>query len=140
LDLQFGDVAVMLRLQPPHTIAEIPADKRIDGEVVRSLLIEHEASRVWVLAAPTEPSSAEHIDARSVRRLLEVLRGLVDHVVVDTPPMLSDAILQLLDEADDIAFVVGMDVPSVKNARIGLHALEVVGISPERVLLVLNRA
>ena len=140
LDLQFGDVAVMLRLQPRHTIGEIASSDELDQELVQSLLVEHEPSGMWILAAPTEPSTASHLDGRTIGRLLEILRGFGGHVIVDTPPALSDVVLELLDTADDIAFVVGMDVPSVKNARIGLHALRVLGIPADRIVMVLNRA
>jgi len=33
-----------------------------------------------------------------------------------------------------------LDVPSVKNARVGLRALELVGIPFDRIVLILNRA
>lgn len=140
LDLQFGDVAVMLRMHPRHTVAEIGAADEIDEELVRSLLVEYEQTGLWILAAPTEPSMADGVSAHAVSRLIEVLRGVVSRIVIDTPPVLSDVILGVLDDADEIVFLVGMDVPSVKNARIGLHALRVVGIPVERVMLVLNRA
>jgi pilus assembly protein CpaE len=143
LDLQFGDVAVMVRLQPAHNVTEVVAAERaerIDGELVHSLLVRHPSSGVFVLAAPPEPSLVDSVDAKVVSRLVAVLRSMASRVVVDTPSVLSDAILQVLDDSDDIAFVVGMDVPSVKNARIGLHALRLVGIDERRILLVLNRA
>lgn len=140
LDLQFGDVAVMLRMHPRHSVAEIGAAEEIDEELIRSLLVEHEQTGLWILAAPTEPSMADGVSTRAVSRLIEVLRGVASQIVIDTPPVLSDLMLQVLDDADEIAFLVGMDVPSVKNARIALHALRVVGIPTERIVLVLNRA
>jgi pilus assembly protein CpaE len=65
---------------------------------------------------------------------------MADYVVVDTTPILDDRVLQVLSESDDIVYVVGMDIPSVKNARLGLQALEAVQVPLQRVLLVLNRA
>jgi pilus assembly protein CpaE len=141
LDLQFGDVAVMLRMQPVHNVAEASlARERLDAELARNLLARHESSGVLVMAAPTEPSMEEHVTPAMVSRLLRVLREIGVHVVVDTPPHLSDVLLQLLDDSDDIVRVVGMDVPSVKNARLGLQTLELVSVPLERVITVLNRA
>ncbi|HEV2369666.1 MAG TPA: P-loop NTPase [Acidimicrobiales bacterium] len=141
LDLQFGDVAVMLRMQPIHNVAEASlARERLDAELARNLLARHEGSGVLVMAAPTEPSMEEHVTPAMVSRLLRVLREIGVHVVVDTPPHLSDVLLQLLDDSDDIVLVVGMDVPSVKNARLGLQTLELVSVPLDRVIVVLNRA
>ena len=141
LDLQFGDVAVMLRMQPMHNVAEASlARERLDAELARNLLARHEGSGLLVMAAPTEPSMEEHVTPPMVSRLLRVLREIGAHVVVDTPPHLSDVLLQLLDDSDDIVLVVGMDVPSVKNARLGLQTLELVSVPLDRVIVVLNRA
>ena len=141
LDLQFGDVAVMLRMQPVHNVAEASlAKERLDAELARNLLARHEGSGVLVMSAPTEPSMEEHVTPAMVSRLLRVLREIGAHVVVDTPPHLSDVLLQLLDDSDDIVLVVGMDVPSVKNARLGLQTLELVSVPLDRVIVVLNRA
>ncbi len=61
-DLQFGDVALMLQLQPTHTIAEaVQAGERLDGSLLENLLLRHPPSGLLVLAAPTEPSSADQI-------------------------------------------------------------------------------
>ncbi|HET6811203.1 MAG TPA: P-loop NTPase [Acidimicrobiales bacterium] len=141
LDLQFGDVAVMLRMQPMHNVAEASlARERLDAELARNLLARHEGTGLLVMSAPTEPSMEEHVTPAMVSRLLRVLREIGAHVIVDTPPHLSDVLLQLLDDSDDIVLVVGMDVPSVKNARLGLQTLELVSVPLDRVIVVLNRA
>lgn len=141
LDLQFGDVAVMLRLQPVHTIVEAAAaGDQLDEVLMSSLVACHDQSGVLVLAAPTTPSGADQIRPKDMLTILGVLRSMCSHVVVDTPPHLSEVVLQAVSESDDIAFVVGMDVPSVKNARLGLQAFELVQLPLDKVVLVLNRA
>ncbi len=140
-DPQFGDVSVMLRLNPMHTVIDAAAaGERLDPVLLESLLTRDDRSGVFVLAAPTDPTSPTKISAQSVSLLIQVLRDMGALVVVDTPRLLDDAVLQFLAESDDIVYVVGMDVPSVKNARLGLQALELVQIPLSRVLVVLNRA
>ncbi|HLI53922.1 MAG TPA: AAA family ATPase [Acidimicrobiales bacterium] len=140
-DLQFGDIAVMLRLAPVHNIVEAAqAGGRLDSSFLESLLVRHESSGVSVLASPTDPSSGEKVTAGSITAILDVLRGIATDIVVDTPPLLDDVVLQLLAESDEIVFLVGMDVPSLKNARLGIQAFEVLQLPLERVLVVLNRA
>jgi len=141
LDLQFGDVALMLRIQPVNTIVDAAAaGDQLDEVLMSSLMVRHEASKLLVLAGPTTPLAADQIDAKDLLRVLDVLRGMCSHVVIDTAPHLSEIVLQAVSESDDVAFVVSMDVPSVKNARLGLQAFELLQLPLDKVVLVLNRA
>ena len=141
LDLQFGDIAVMLRLQPVHTFTDaVSAGEDLDETLLRSFLARHDKSGVSVLAAPTSPSEADRVDSAAMLRVLDILRGMFAHVVVDTPPHLSEVVLQAVAESDLVCFVVEMDVPSVKNARLGLQAFELLQLPLAKVVLLLNRA
>ncbi len=141
LDLQFGDVSAMLRLQPAHTFTDaVSAGDLLDETLLRSFLARHEKTGVSVLAAPTSPSEADRVDAAAMLRVLDILRGMFAHVVIDTPPHLSEVVLQAVAESDLVGFVVEMDVPSVKSARLGLQAFELLQLPMSKVVLLLNRA
>ena len=59
-DLQFGDVALMLQLQPTHTVADaVKAGERLDGTLLERLLLTHPSCGLMVLAAPTESESVD---------------------------------------------------------------------------------
>jgi pilus assembly protein CpaE len=140
-NLQFGDAAIMLRLQPSHTIVEAAmADERLDADLLDDLLLRHEASGLRVLAAPTEPGSADQIKRPELVRILAVLREMCAYVVVDTSPHLDDATLVALENADEIVMLSGLDVMSLKNARVSLQALQVLGIPFGKIKFVVNRA
>ena len=140
LNLQFGDAAILLQLQPTHTIAEaaIAAD-RLDPDLLMDLLLQHDDTGVLVLAAPTEPGVADQIQRAELIRILTVLREMCAFVVVDTSPHLSDNALAALELADDIIMVANLDVMSLKNSRVSLQALQVLGIPFSKVKFVLNR-
>jgi len=141
LDLQFGDIAVMLRLQPLHTFTDaVSAGDLLDQTLLRSFLVRHDKSAINVLAAPTSPSEADQVDAAAMLRVLDLLRDMFGHVVIDTPPHLSEVVLQAVAESDLVGFIVAMDVPSVKNARLGLQAFQLLQIPLAKVALLLNRA
>jgi pilus assembly protein CpaE len=141
LDLQFGDVAVMLRLQPRHTFSDaVSAGDLLDETLLGSFLARHEKSGVYVLSAPTSPSEADQVDPTVMLRVLHLLKEMFAYVVIDTPPHLSEVVLQAVAASDAVAFVVAMDVPSVKNARLGLQAFELLQLPLGKVLLLLNRA
>jgi len=140
-DLQFGDVALMLQLQPTHTIAEaVQAGDRLDGTMLENLLLRHPASGLLVLAAPTEPSSADQIGRADLARILEILRERCAYVVVDTSANFAEVTLAAIESSDDILVMAGLDVMSLKSARIGLQTMRVLGIPFSRVKFVLNRA
>jgi pilus assembly protein CpaE len=140
-DLQFGDVALMLQLQPAHTIVEaVQAGDRLDGTMLENLLLRHQPSGLLVLAAPTEPSSADQIGRTDLARILDVLRERCAYVVVDTSANFAEVTLAALESADDILVLAGLDVMSLKSARVGLQTMRILGIPFSRVKFVLNRA
>ena len=129
-DLQFGDVAVMLRLNAPHTIVDaIPAmDSR------------HEPSGLHVLPAPLEPSLAERVTGSDMLRILDVLRSFCSHVVIDTPAQFNDVVLSVIEASDDIVVVAGMEIPNIKNTKLGLQTLQRLGIPDSKLCLLVNRS
>jgi pilus assembly protein CpaE len=140
-DLQFGDVAVMLGMAPAHTIIDaVNVMDRLDVELLKSLLIKHEPTGLYVLAAPIEPAFADSVSLPHMKRILEVLTSFCSHVVIDTPASFNDIVLGVLEEADDIVLMAGMDIPHIKNTKIGLQTLRLLHIPASKVKLTLNRA
>ncbi len=140
-DLQFGDIAVMMGLAPQHTIIDaVTVIDRLDEDLLKSLLIRHPASGVQVLAAPIEPAFADSVSLPHMRRILEILTSFCSHVIIDTPASFNDIVLGVLELADDIVLIAGMDIPHIKNTKIGLQTLRLLHIPASKVKLTLNRA
>jgi pilus assembly protein CpaE len=139
-DLQFGDVAVMLHMNPRHTLQDVVEGMdHMDVHTLRSMLETHE-SGVLVLAAPVEPSFAERVTPDDIANIVTMLRSFAAHVVVDTPTVLNDTLLGLIERSDDVIVVGGMDIPTVKNVKVGLQTLRLLDVPVNRLRLVLNRA
>jgi pilus assembly protein CpaE len=140
-DLQFGDIAVMLKLAPQHTIVDaVSSLDRLDPSLLQSFLIRHEPSGVYVLPAPLEPAFADQIGAAEMTKIVELLRTFASYVVVDTPAYFNEVVLGLIEQSDDILLVAGMDIPNIKNVKIGLQTLRLLNIPMTKLRLVLNRA
>jgi len=140
-DLQFGDVAVMLKLAPQHTIVDaVGSLERMDAGLLQSLLVTHEPSGLQVLPAPLEPAFADQIRGEEMVRVIEVLRTFCTHVVIDTPAYFNDVVLGLIEVSDDVLLVAGMDIPNIKNVKIGLQTLRLLNTPMSKLRLVLNRA
>lgn len=140
-DLQFGDLAVMLKMAPQHTIVDaIGGQDRLDPAFLQSLLVRHEPSGLLVLPAPLEPAFADQIQATDMMAIVEALRTICAYVVVDTPAYFNEVVLSLIEGSDDVIIVAGMDIPNIKNVKIGLQTLRLLGTPMEKLHMVLNRA
>jgi len=139
-DLQFGDVALLLQIDPVRTLDDVVdqidqmSDERLDAAMLR-----HE-SGIRVLPAPLMPMRAGEIDAKSVVAVVERLRSLFDTVIVDTGSVFDHGLVMILEHADQVITVVDMDLPSVKNAKVVLDSLRQLGFDMDRIRLVVNRS
>lgn len=140
LDLQFGDVGIMLGLEPVRTIVgAVQSGERLDHELLDGYLLEHSAN-LRVLLAPTQPEDAEMVTASRIDRILGLLAEKFDYVIVDTPPSLDEAVLTALDKSTSVIAIAMMDVASIKNTRISLQKLGQLGYNNAIVDVLLNRA
>jgi pilus assembly protein CpaE len=140
-DLQFGDVAVLLGLTVPHTIVEaVSSIDHLDAQFLQSLLVRHGPSGLMVLPAPVEPAFADRVRGADIVRILEVLQSFCGHVVVDTPAQFNDVVLAVIDHSDDVVLVAGLDIPSVKNVKLGLQTLRLLSVPESKLRLLVNRA
>ncbi|MEM9467532.1 MAG: P-loop NTPase [Actinomycetota bacterium] len=140
-DLQFGDIAVMLKLSPQHTIVDaVSSLDRLDASLMQNLLVTHETSGLLILPAPLEPAFADQIGAAEMIQIIEVLRKFCSHVIVDTPAYFNDVVLGMIEISDEVLLVAGMDIPNIKNVKIGLQTLRLLNTPMEKLRLILNRA
>ncbi|HWS47505.1 MAG TPA: P-loop NTPase [Acidimicrobiia bacterium] len=140
-DLQFGDVAVLLGIPPLHpTTDAADAIDSADEQLLDGLLVTHEASSLRVLCAPVEPSAADKITPEAMVGIVRTLRRMFDFIVVDMPPHFDDVVLALIEEADTVLLVASMDIPSIKNLKVGIQTLDLLSLAGSKLRLVLNRA
>jgi pilus assembly protein CpaE len=140
LDLQFGDVGLALGVAPERTIYELAkAGPPYDHDKLDRHLMRH-SSGVKVLVGPTRPDHASAISTEFLREIYASLRTMSDIVIVDTPPGFTPEVIATID-VSTAACVVGMlDSLSLKNTKLGLETLDLMGYPPEKIALVLNRA
>lgn len=139
-DLQFGDVCLVLQLEPRFTMVNAAHElHHLDAELLDSLLTEH-PSGLKVLAAPLEPAFADDITTTGLMQMIDVLLENYRYVIIDTASMLDELILSLFEKSDDILMIVDMDLPSVKNAKLALETMRLLKFSTANVKLVMNRS
>ncbi|MHC6592127.1 AAA family ATPase [Arthrobacter sp. C152] len=140
LDLQFGDVASGLMLEPDHTITDaVVGAASQDSMVLKTYLTVHPAG-IYSLCAPKNPVEMDRISGDNVSHLLSQLRQEFQYVVVDTAPGLGEHVLATLELASDAVWICGMDVPSIRGLRTGNQILSELNLLPEARHVVLNMA
>jgi pilus assembly protein CpaE len=140
LDLQFGDVGLCMGLTPDHTIFDlVRTGGTLDEEKLDGFLMEH-SSGVKVLIAPSRPDHAAVVSVEFLREVYSTMRGMFDYVVVDTPPGFTPEVIATIDNATSICMVGMLDALSLKNTKLGLETLDLMGFPSENIKLILNRA
>lgn len=141
LDLAFGDVAISLQLLPSSSIADVAAmSGHLDSAGLASVVITHAASGLDVVAAPQDPAQADRVPVSSVAEILRVARTEYEYVFIDTPPSFTEHVLAAFDGSDLSVLIATLDIPAVKNLRLALDTLDLLGHPADSRVLVLNRA
>ena len=138
---QFGDVAVLLNLNPKDkSMFELVSNLEAGGDTdaVDTYTVTH-SSGIRVILAPPSPEMADAITSAGVKRVVEALRQRYDLVVIDCAAWFNDATLGILDLADIVLVVLTLEITSIKNIRLFLEVAEKLGYE-DKIRLVLNRA
>jgi len=140
LDLQFGDAAIVMGIEPEKTVYDlVVAPGELDFEKLAGYTTKHPCG-LDILPAPLRPEDAELVTESKITRLLEVAREAYDVIVVDTSPFFHGPMLATLDRTDELLVLCGLDVPTLKNVRLALQTLELLAFPTSRIRFVLNRA
>lgn len=140
LDLAFGDVGIVLGLMPERSLSDVVAMAgHLDEQGLASVVTPHK-SGLDALCAPSLPADADRFPSASITEVLRIAKRVYDYVVVDTPPAFTDHVLAAFDASDVSILLATLDIPAVKNLRLTLETLEMLGHASESWVVVLNRS
>jgi pilus assembly protein CpaE len=135
---RFGDVAIVLDLQPKTNISEtVPGIDELDRTTIRSYLTPH-PSGINVLTAPTRPSEWRQVQPAHVERLITLLEETHDFVILDTPGFFTELVGTALDMSDLVLLITTLDVSSIKDCAMAVDMLAQADFPMDRVKLVIN--
>ncbi|WP_276355203.1 AAA family ATPase [Cohnella caldifontis] len=138
-NFQFGDVALALDLHPTFTIKDVVESLgEMDRYALSGFLIHH-GSGVKTLAAPERPEYADLVTPAVIEKVCDLLMAQTDYLVVDTGPGLQEQTLQFIEKADQIFVLTTLEMSAIKNTKLMLETLEVLGYR-HKTQLVVNRA
>jgi pilus assembly protein CpaE len=139
-NLQFGDVGVLLNLNPKNrSMLDAVGGGEPDRDILESVMIDH-STGIRVLLAPPSPEGADLITPAYLRKMVDMLRENHDWVIIDLPSGLNDHTLGLLDAADQIAVIAALEITTIKNLRLFLEVADQLDYERSKIRLVINRA
>jgi pilus assembly protein CpaE len=138
-DLQFGQVATYLNVEPRQTLADVVRDDAAmrEAELLRTYATRHD-SGLHVLAAPTGPELADLITPDHVDRILTTLLETYDQVVIDTGSWLDERTLRSFEHAENVLFVVNPEIATLKAVNALVEYLGESGTVAHKTSFVLN--
>jgi pilus assembly protein CpaE len=139
-NLQFGDVGVLLNLNPKNrSMMDAVDGGEPDAEITNSVVIDH-STGIRVLLAPPSPEGADLVTPAYLRKMVDHLRESHDFVVVDLPAALNDHSLAIMDAADQIVVLTALEITTIKNVRLFLEVADQLEYDRSKIRLVVNRS
>ena len=139
-NLQFGDVGVLLNLNPKNrSVLDAVEGGEPDRDIIESVMVDH-STGIRVLLAPPSPEGADLVTAVYLRKIVEMLKENHDWVIVDLPSGLNDHTLGVLDAADQILVVAALEITTIKNVRLFLEVADQLDYDRSKIRLVINRS
>ncbi len=136
---QFGDLSVLLDVIPKQTLYQMAEEEEFSLEVINTNYVNSTKFGFDFIAAPLKPEQSEVVTADLFRVLIDVIRPNYDFILVDTYHLMQEPILTLLEMADEIAYVMSPDLPSMKNARLWLELVKALDFTKANIKVVLNK-
>ncbi|MCX8024360.1 MAG: response regulator [Thermanaerothrix sp.] len=138
--LQYGDAHMFFNELGQFSVLDlVPRIYDLDIPLVESVMILNRATGLYLLPAPPRPEFAEKITGENFARILEFMRRFSDYIVVNTHSFITDPVLAALDAGDVVVLVVEQQINSIRNVRLFLDLWDALGMSRERIALVMNR-
>lgn len=138
-NFQFGDIGLAMDLQSTFTIKEVIDDlDRLDEFTLASYLCTHD-SGVKVLPAPERPEYADLVTPEALNKIIDLMRIQHDYVICDTGSNLDERTIHLIEKADEILVVTNLEMATLKNTKLLLETLAVLGLQ-DKVQVIVNRA
>jgi len=139
LDVQFGDAAFQLGLQPRLSLADlVEAGSRLDGDLLRSATTLH-PSGLHIIAAPSEMMPLESLTSEQLLDIIEIAAREFGTILIDLPSNWTNWSLSLLARSDLILLVTQLSIPSLNRAKRQLELMRAQELDDLDVRIVVNR-
>lgn len=139
LDLQFGNAATYLGLQPKVTVGDlIEAGARVDAAMLRAAATRTPGG-LHVIAAPPDIVPLEAVSTDQILGIIDIATREFGTVFLDFPGSWTNWSLSQVGRSDLVVLVIELTVASLRQARRQLTLLAQQGFEDLPILVVANR-
>jgi pilus assembly protein CpaE len=139
LDLQFGNAATYLGIQPALGLADLlEAGGRVDGDLLKSV-VAHSPTGLNIVAAPADIMPIEAVSADQIFDIVDLATRNYDTIFADLPGNWTNWSLSLMARSDVVLLVVELSIASLRQAQRQIALLRSQGITDGRLQVVVNR-
>jgi len=139
LDLQTGDLASALNLEPAKTIMDLADTKpKLDSIRLESALTKGPAG-VYLLAAPKRIEESELITSGLVVSVLDVMRQLFDVILIDCGRHMNENSAAVWEHSDQLLYVIDQSLSALRRTWRVLELIKRLGLSQIKLRFVVNR-
>jgi len=139
LNLQAGDAASFLGLDPKYSVADFAANRsRLDDALISSL-VTFQSANLSLLAAPLEAHEAEDITSQDVTEMLHLMARRHECLVLDLPHTFDPVTVAALDLADEVLLIMTLDIPGIRSTKRAIKVFERLGYPRGKIRVVVNR-
>ena len=139
LNLFSGDVATFLDINPTYNLSSVTNNiTRLDVNFLMSVMEKH-SSGMYVLTEALDVDETSTITPEHLRRLLGFLGEVFPFVVVDVGGYIEGCSAAVFEMSQHILYTAVLNLPSLKNTKRYIAALERKGFQKGRVKLLVNR-
>jgi pilus assembly protein CpaE len=136
----FGEIPLFLELSPKFHWGEITKNTGRFDDIFLSNILERHPSGVSVLSSPAHLNGHIEPTPALMDKLLNLMRQMFDHIVIDLGQSTNDAALKIFEEADTLLLVTTPNLPCLANTSKLMTSLKNLGyFDDQRLKIVLNR-
>jgi len=137
--LTAGQIALMLNAKSVATWENLVGinEETLDDVVVSEMMCEHQ-SGIRYIASPRFPIAADTFSNDILRLFMDKLREQNDFIITDSSHDFSDMTINMLSMSNVILLVMAPEMASLRSTMGALEIYDRLGISTEKVKIVLN--
>lgn len=137
--LTAGQIALMLDARPTATWENLVGinEETLDDVVVSEMICEHK-SGIRYLASPRYPIAADTFSTDILKLFMDRLKTQNHFIIADVSHDFSDMTINMLSMSDSILLVMAPEMASLRSTMGALEIYDRLGISVDKVKIVLN--
>lgn len=140
MNMVYGEIPLFLEIKPKHNLDEITKHiSRLDTTFLMNVLSKS-STGIYVLPSPSHFNGGASTNPKIIERLLGVMRGMFDFVVIDGGQSLGEISLKILEISDTVLLVSVLSLPCLSNTDKLLKSLDDLGYPvKKKIKIVINR-